>query len=122
MAGIIGEFAVRLFDDGTIRHVGFQAGEAAQHSAAVEAVTAGIPGSTVVDDPWQVERQPAAATQVATVTPTCPHGPLKAVPGGIAGPNARTPGKAYSAFWACQAPQGVVKCRLDRNLLPPVPA
>lgn len=118
MAAVIGEFGVQLLDDGTVRHVGFRAEEAAQHSAAVQAVTTGIPGSVVVEDPWGTQ-QATTVTQVAA--PACAHGPLKAVPGGIAGPNARNPGKAYAAFWACQAPQGAPKCQLDRSKLPPVP-
>lgn len=118
---VIGEVILLFHDDGTVTSMGFSAGEAAGHAAAVNAVTAAIPGSTVIDDPWDTQRtaQPPSA---APVTPSCVHGPLKAVPGGIAGPNARNPGKPYGAFWACQAPQGQAKCRLDRSNLPPVPA
>lgn len=117
MAAVIGEVALQFWDDGQVTSTGFRADEAAQHAAAAQVVTSGIPGS-VVDDPWGTQAAPAAAP----AAPRCVHGPLKAVAGGIAGPNARNPGSPYAAFWACTAAQGQPKCRLDRSKLPPVPA
>lgn len=122
MAEVIGEFGVQLLDDGTLRHVGFRAEEAAQHAAAVQTVTAGIPGSVVVDDPWGTQTTATNPAPVANMVPACVHGALKAVPAGISGPNSRNPGTPYAAFWACAAPQGQPKCKLDRNALPPVSA
>lgn len=121
MAGVIGEVVLQFWDDGAITNTGFRAEEAAQHAAAVQAATDGLAGSVVIEDPWNTQ-QAAAPAAAPVAAPSCVHGPLKAVPGGIAGPNARNPGKPYSAFWACQAPQGMPKCKLDRTKLPPVPA
>lgn len=120
MAGVIGEVVLQFWDDGQVTNTGFRADEAAQHAAAVQAVTDGLPGSVVVEDPWNTQQ--AAAPVTAPAAPRCVHGPLKAVPGGIAGPNARNPGAPYAAFWACTALQGQPKCKLDRSKLPPVPA
>ncbi len=143
---VIAEFVFQLHDDGTVTAVGYRS-EVAQHEQAVSNVQAAMPGSQVVEDPWANmpaaqppqqapgqwqppaqqwgQQQPPTqqyAQPAQTATPACAHGPLKAVPGGIAGPNSRNPGKPYAAFWACQAPQGQTKCRLDQKQLPPVPA
>lgn len=54
--------------------------------------------------------------------PSCAHGPLNPRPAGISGPNSRNPGRPYRAFWACNAPMGEPKCRLDQKQLPDVNA
>lgn len=144
MATVVAEFVFQIFDDGTVNATSVNV-ELAAHQAAVQTVQQAKPGSQVVQDPWAntpgtqaTAQQPAAQTQQQVQgnwqqpqptyaqppvqAPVCVHGPLRAVPGGVAGPNSRNPGKPYGAFWACQAPQGVAKCRLDKNSLPPVPA
>jgi len=119
---VVGEVILQFHDDGNVTSAAFTATDAGQHAAAVSAVTAAIPGSVVIDDPWGTQAATQAVAPAASAAPSCVHGPLKAVPGGIAGPNSRNPGKPYGAFWACQAAQGLPKCRLDKTKLPPVPA
>lgn len=117
---VVGEFVLTVHDDGSV--TGWVS-EAGQHASATETVKTVIPGSVVVEDPWgtQAAAPAAASAAVAVAAPACVHGPLKAVKGGIAGPNSRNPGKAYGPFWACPAPRGQ-QCRLDPKTLPPAPA
>jgi hypothetical protein len=108
---------------------------------AVTNVQSAMPGAVVEQDPWQNGSQPPvqapwpdgaqpaarpqqpwqqpaqAPVQQQPAAPSCQHGPLKIVPGGF---SQRTQ-KAYSAFWACQAPQGQ-QCQLNQKQLPPTPA
>lgn len=115
---VITQFVLQIHDDGQVTAAGVETRE--QHAQAVSTVQAAVPGSTVVQDPWQTQGSQAhEQTAAARPVPSCPHGPLKLVPGGVSGPNSRNPGRAYGPFWACQAPQGMPKCRLDKNSLPP---
>lgn len=50
---------------------------------------------------------PQSSAQTAPAAPSCAHGPRKFVPSGF---SSKT-GKPYPAFWGCQAPQGVQKCK-----------
>lgn len=117
----VGEFIVTLHADGSLTHSGLRLlTEAEQHAAAAQTVTAAVPGSQVVSDPWQTQ-QPGSGVNVTSAaalqSPACVHGPLKAVPGGFS----QAKQKPYTAFWACPAPRGQ-QCRLDPKQLPPVPA
>jgi len=49
---------------------------------------------------------PQAAAAPPVAGPTCAHGPMKLIPGGISKKN----GKPYNAFWACQWPNRDEQC------------
>lgn len=140
MAALVVEGVLQVWDDGTLKLIAVNTNPSEAPGFAEPA-----PGAAAPPDPWAASAGatsagsspswqpsaptqwtapvsptvPAQATQAATV-PTCAHGPLKAVAGGIAGPNARNPGKPYDPFWACQAARGETKCRLDQKSLPSV--
>lgn len=57
-------------------------------------------------------QQPVApAPQAAAAAPSCAHGPMKLVPGGIS----KKTGKPYNAFWACQWPNRDEQCPANFN-------
>lgn len=64
---------------------------------------------------WQTQQQAWQAPQQQQAPqgpppgpiPTCAHGPKKWVPAGLR----KSDGNPYSAFWACQAPRGMPKCK-----------
>lgn len=59
--------------------------------------------------PWQQPQAPQASPP-GQQAPVCAHGPAKYVPAGVS----KATNKPYNAFWACQAPKGVEKCKLPR--------
>ena len=93
-------------------------------------VTSSAPHSTTTEtlaapesDPWTdapSTGSSSAATNSVPDKPFCEHGLLKKVPAGVSGPNSKNPGTPYDAFWACNAPRGVTKCRLDPKRLPDI--
>ena len=50
---------------------------------------------------------PAAPAAAAIQAPSCQHGPMKQIPGGIS----KKTGKPYNAFWACQWPNRDEQCQ-----------
>jgi len=73
-------------------------------------------GATPVasDEPvWAAKSAPApvaaapAQPQIAGSTPTCVHGPMKFVQGGV---SSKT-GKPYNAFYSCTSPDRANQCR-----------
>lgn len=75
---------------------------------------------TVIPDPLATKPTPPAPVRPAKsaaapvvsnapvgVAPSCEHGPMRYVKGGVA----KSTGKGYPAFWSCSMPKGQGQCK-----------